>query len=1102
MLTSVFMLVLCAVQAQRVTMTAHNVTLKTAMAKLKKQTGYSFVFKNGALSDLNKRVDIDVKDAPISKVVEIILAGQSVHYKIQDKTIIVTRQNGTPQRNDNLKPKGRATGRVVDNKGEPVIGATVKLKGSNAVTVTDINGDFSIDAPEGSSIIFSYIGFNDTEAKASEHMQVTMSEDVHALEDVVVIGYGSARKTDLTGSVSLVKMSDVGKEPVVSIDNALQGRIAGADFLSTSGEPGATTTIRIRGTRSINATNEPLFVVDGVMDGVSSLDELNPNDIKSISVLKDASSTAIYGSRGSNGVIIIETKSGQEGKLRINFKTDLGISELPRKLDLMNATEYAQFRNDYAIFATNDNYGSVGSHSPMSSMPYPDPDILGEGTDWIDAITRKAPYQNYDVSLQGGSTKMNYFASTSYNNTKGIIKNSGMERFTGRLKLNLTLSKAVKMGFNVYYSRQQQHPNVASIGGTNWWNAAMFVSPLIAADADYNPYWYSGQKFNSPLALINQVVNRQDKNASTYSSYIELTPIHGLKLRSQLTFYQYQQHNYKYEPSTLPAKTKDAGGDATRSESDSYSLLSETTATYDLMLKHGHSLNLMGGSTAYTAKSNSLSVAGKGYLLDETTWNNLGGLPNKENYTISSSNNKKSKMSFLARFNYNYKERYYVTFTGRWDGASNFAQNNKWGFFPSSALRWNIKNEPFMKSVSWIDVLALRASYGRTGNDGISPYRSLSAMASSTSGYLFGGSQPVAFYPSRLASDNLTWEKTDMWNLATDFELFHHRLKITAEIYQSNTSDLLLSAQIPVQTGYTSRFGNFGKTRNRGWELSVEGNIIAKSDYGWTATVNLSHNSQEVTDIGTNTYVSAYDSYNPKYMMYGYKKGYPLNALWGFVYAGTWKSQEEIDRNEITKAYCVSAKAYKTPGCGRYLDINHDGVLNEEDLVYLGNADPTLIMGLQNSFRYKQLSLGVYCVWSLGGKIYNVSEQWLGQGGPNTNQYRYMLDAWHPVRNPYSDIPRAASNDGLASSRLVHSATYFRLKNISLGYDLDVTRLTRHVLQNIRFSATAENLWLWKRYNGFDPDVSSSGTSSTLRRADVGAYPKPRSYVFSMQITY
>ena len=994
-------------------------------------------------------------------------------------------------------------GTVLDQDGLSVIGAAV-IPGEEVSkgVMTDIDGLFTIKVAPGTVLTISCLGFADEKVTVTDATPLTivMKPDSNMIEETVVIGYGSVKKSDLTGSVVNVKLSDVLETPTVSVDNALQGRIAGAEFMSTDGAPGATTTIRIRGSRSITASNEPLFVVDGVMDAINDLNDINSNDIASISVLKDASSTAIYGSRGANGVIIITTKqgSGQEGKPNITFKADLGVGWLPTKLDIMNATEFALYRNDYSYFSNNTR--------PQSSLAYPDPFSL-TGTDWIKEMTQVAVTQNYALSLSGkGGAKSSYYASFSYNDSPGIVQGSGQQRLTGRLSFDREFFPWLKLGYSGNYTWRLQDVARASIGGTSYRQAAQYLSPFIKP-GDYNNPLVDGnndnRRINTPRASIDLVTNLREYHSTNHSFKVDLKPSESFNVKSTLSYFLFQRHHYRYNPGALPAKNENDGGEAYRDEYNTWSLSSETTANYIFQNLGDHSLNLLGGISAYKSAKRDFNLTGSGYMDDAVMWNNMNAVLDKETYTANTSFSSKTKMSFFGRFDWNWKSRYYLTATLRYDGASNFADNHKWAPFPSAAFRWNVSNEPFLKGHDKIDDLSFRLSAGLTGNDAISEYRSLAALDSTTDGYVFDGSQPVAYYRSRLASPNLTWEKTAMYNAAMDLSLFKGNVNVTAEAYYSRTTDLLLTVQIANQTGYGSRYANVGTTTNRGVELSVETHNINKKNFGWSTTFSFSHNTQLVEDVGSEEFVSAYNSPgNNSFMMYGYVAGYPLNSLWGFKYGGVWHNEEEILANDATHTYAGIGSNARVLGYPRYYDINHDGALNQDDLIYQGSADPWLFGGIQNTFHIYGLKLGVFLAYSFGGKIYNYSEFYMA-GSRRTNQYRYMLNSWHPERNPESNLPRAGviSDQALPSDFMIYDASFVRLKTLSLAYTFDLSK-KKVWFKDLTLSLIGDNLALWKKYNGFDPDVSSEGTSSTLRRADIGTYPKSASVVFSVQVRY
>lgn len=1080
--------------AQTVKVSYSNSAITKVIADLESKTGYSFVYQKHMLEGIGG-VTANASSDNITDILDKVFGPVGLDYEIVQKTIVLKTAE------KKVLKEFTARGTVVDDSSLPLPGVAVMVSGTTKGTLTDAAGGFSLKGvTESDKLTFTCIGMKDVTVKAQQTaMNITMMSDAEMLSDVVVIGYGSSKKTDLTGSVSNVKMADIAIAPVLSVDNALQGRIAGADFLSTDGDPGSTTSIRIRGTRSITASNEPLIVVDGVMDAISDMNDINPEDIASISVLKDASSTAIYGSRGANGVIIITTKagSGSTKKPAIMLKADIGFAQLPAKLDVMDATEFAMYRNDYAYFGTDSNNTSYGPDAPMSYAPFPDPHSLGKGTDWFDEVMRTAVVQNYLLSISGKSDKGSYYTNFSYNDTEGIIQSSGQKKFSGRVKVDRQLYKWLNVAYNGSYTWRHKDENKVTIGGTNTWGGVQYLSPHIDPVENFNPYYVGGTKINTPRAVLDQNTHYSVHNSTNHSLAVKITPIENLSINSTFSYFLYQWHTFRYYPGTLPKKTANEGGEAYRREFQKTNISSETIVSYILNRKKHHG-DVMAGFSAYSSKSNDFSLSGSGYMDDEVMWNNMNAVLDKNTYSAGTSYSAIAKMSAFARINYNYAERYYLTFTGRADGASNFAANGKWAFFPSGALRWNISNEPFMKNAAWVENLALRLSAGISGNDAISAYRSLASLSTTTSGYIFNGTQPVSTYTSRLAAPDLTWEKTASFNAAVDAEFFRGRLNFTLEGYYARTTDLLLTMQVPTHTGFSSRYGNIGSTSNKGFEITLDTKNIVHGKFGWNTTLTMSHNSQMVNDIGTEDFVQLLKSPSG-YMMYGYVAGYPLNSLWGFKYGGVWKSQEEIDKNKYTHTYVSSGT--QTLGKARYYDTNYDGILNQEDLIYQGSADPFLYGGLQNTFYWGNLKVGIYFAYSLGGKIYNYAELYMA-GSFYTNQYRYMLDAWHPVRNPQSDLPRAGAVDSnMPSDFMIHDASYLRFKTLSVSYTFDLSKKVDW-MKDITVSVAGDNIFLWKKYNGFDPDVSSEGTSSTLRRLDLGAYPKPRTFIFSVQLKF
>ena len=999
------------------------------------------------------------------------------------------------------------TGVVIDEQGLPMPGTSVIAPASRQGTMVGSDGKYSITLkPQDAVLQFDFLGYESQTVVIDGRriIDVTMVPDASTtLNDVVVIGYGQAKKTDLTGSVALVKMDDIIEAPLTSIDQALQGKVAGMDVMSTSGEPGAGTSIRLRGTRSIEASNEPLIVVDGVMDAVMDLSEINPDDIESISILKDASSTAIYGSRGANGVMMITTKKGVTARPRITAKATFGVSRLARKLDVMNTEELIRYRNDYTYLDWYIYHPDAG-YAPVAAFDVAD---YPNNTDWIDEITRTAFTKTANLSVSGKGNGTTYFVSGSVNDTQGIVDGSGFARATGRFNISHDFSKWLTVGVKATMTYAKEKPNKANIGGTNVYTGAVYLAPYIGPTDEVNPLYENGTKINTPRNAINLIDYYKERQNSSVSGEVALKPFAGLVFKSQNTYTPHHVHVFKYSPSTLPARYDGQGGLANRTEYNAVQLMSENTLTYKRKLPRGSSLDAMAGFSASSKHVNQVIIAADGILDDSLKWNNLSAVNTKEGYTNTSTDERIVRESVYTRLNSNFRGRYYLTFTARADGSSNFAANNKWAFFPSGAFKWNISKEPFMHGVNFLDNLSLRLSAGRTGNDAIAAYRSLGVYASSTSGAVFGGSQPVGFYPSRVDNPDLTWEKTTLYNVGLDISLFKERVTLTAEVYASRTKDLLLTLKTIQSTGFSDRYTNLGRTSNRGFEITLGTRNIETRHWGWTTEFTLSHNAQKVEDIGHEDYVSVMDGSG--FMIYGYRKGYPLNSLWGFQYEGVFHDVDEVMKNTITHSY-VGQTALSTDnpnyyvmlGRAKYADVNHDGNLTMEDQIYLGNADPILYGGLQNTFNYKKLRLGIYLAYSLGGKIYNFSEFTMS-GGYYTNQYRYMTDAWHPVRNPQWNYPREGIGERhVPSSLQVHDASYLRLKTVSLSYTFDFQKYHKFFLRNLTIGASGENLLLLSRYNGFDPDVSTSSETSTIRRADIGAYPRARTVVLNLQMTF
>lgn len=1002
------------------------------------------------------------------------------------------------------------TGIVNDETGQPLIGAGIidKTNSKNGTT-TDINGKYSITVDAKAILEFSFFSYKPIleNVNGRSQINVTLKPDNQILETAVAIGYGTSKKSDLTGAVSVIQMEELQETPVTSVAQALQGRIAGADIVSGAGEPGESTSIQIRGSRSISAGNDPLIVVDGVLDAVSSLDDINPSDIVSISVLKDVSSTAIYGSRGANGVILVTTdqKMPKDAKVKVLFKSSTGISRIAGKLDIMNATEYATWQNMVAVARSSALRKTA--QTPTSSYPFPDPSAMGVGTDWVDILGQTGIYDSQYLQVNGGNATTHYYVGAGFNYNKGVVIGQDYKRYSLRSSFDSKAGKYFKFGMRFNLVFFDVNRTNAKVSGTDT-NAAIFISPLLDTRSTWNKYSYDddqGVVFNNPYLLATNVTNKADKWNLNVVPWIEIDFLKELKFKTTFSFTRENDMSYYYSPSFMPvAASRKQGGTASRSVYDEQKFLSENTLTFKKSFSRSHNLEALIGFTASKTTRDNSYVGGSGYINDNVTFYNMTGTLHNENLNSTSYRIEKTTMSVLGRVNYNWKRRYYLTFTARADGASNFSSSNKWGFFPAAAFRWSIMNEDWFRNTHWLNDLSLRASAGRSGNDAISSYLSMATISTSKGSWLFKDTYELTTLPDHLANSNLTWETTDSYNIGLNFSAWRSRVNVELEGYYSTTNNLLLSVRNSQVTGYDTYFTNMGNTRNIGVEFTLNTVNVKKKNFEWKTSLTVSHNDQIVLDSG------AGDEVVPTYMnprnstqyMYGYKTGYPVNALWGYQRAGVWHNQEEIDRNNITHTY-VSTIADGSNGSNigrtKFVDVNGDGMLDQNDVVYLGNSDPVVYGGFQNDFvLWGRLNINVYFAYSLGGKIYNLSEMWMGSSTQNWNKYRYMLDAWDATRNPDSTIATAGWDDTNASDFQVHDASYFRLKTLTVSYNFPISRWSKF-FKGFNVGVTGENLFLLKKYNGFDPDVS---TSSTVRRLDNGSFPRPRTVTLNISLNF
>jgi TonB-linked SusC/RagA family outer membrane protein len=1000
------------------------------------------------------------------------------------------------------------TGRVTDAlTGESLPGAAIIVKGTSTGTVTDINGNYRLEVPGPDAVlVFSFIGYLHEEVQVGSRatLSIALSPDLEQLDEVVVIGYGAVKKSDLTGSVASVKAEDLKAVPVTSFDQALQGRAAGVQVIQSTGAPGGETNIRIRGTSSVNASSEPLYVIDGMLVNsnggemsiggrgprIGALSTINPNDIESIEVLKDASATAIYGSRGANGVILITTKRGKAGKGTVNFESYYGVQEVAKKLDLLNAAEFADLINE-----ANVNAG----RAPV----YVNPERFGEGTDWQEELFQSAPIANYQLSFTGGSEKTKYAVSGGYFTQDGIVIGSDFNRYSFRVNLDTDISDRFTIGTNLSYNRLSSNGVLTGPGTivpgviTN----AIQFNPMAPV---YDPTQPLGYTFEHLLkaGIANPVAEAKEYESVTTTSRIlgnmsaQYEIIKGLALRTSFGIDGLMSKSNTFGPNGLK-RTEGSLGEASVSTLEALTWLNTNTLTYDKEISDEHRVNVLAGFELQKFRNESLGAYAFGFSDPRTGWHNLGAAENPQN--PGNGELEWSMLSYLGRINYSLKNKYLITLSGRIDGSSKFAEGNKYGYFPSGAIAWKVAEEPFMSNVNFVHDLKLRASYGWTGNQAIGPYQSLALVAPFGQGVFNTGSGPAVFLgkePTSFPNLDLKWETTEQANIGVDLALLKGRLGITAEVYHKNTVDLLLGTPIPYTSGFGSTLLNVGNVQNRGVDLSINSvNIDGK--LSWNTALNLSLNRNKITNLSRegDIFLGAGGSI--------LREGEPIGTFFGYVFDGIFQSNDE--------AAASPAIVGQQPKAGdrRYRDISGpdgvpDGVINDFDRTIIGSAQPAFVWGLNNEVSYSNFTLSFFFQGSQGNEMVNMNLINLENVNGQQNVLAEAgLNRWTP-ENPSNRYARAlaTSTDNVFSSRFVEDASYVRLKNITLGYNLPASILGKIKVANLRIYASATNLWTLTDYSGYDPEGNAYGHTTNLVGVDDGNYPQAKTYLLGLNLGF
>ena len=1036
------------------------------------------------------------------------------------------------------------TGTVKGTDGEMIAGVTVSIKGTTKGVVTDKNGQFKITVSQAkASLVFSFIGYKKQEIVLGNQsvLTITLQEETSVLDEVQVIstGYGSVSKRDYTGSTGVVKMSDFEKAPVRSFDEALAGRLAGVQVTSADGQPGSNADIVIRGTGTLSGSTAPLFVIDGFIQESANYNALNPSDIESIEVLKDASATAIYGARGANGVIIVTTKRGKAAKPTITYSTYFGTQKIAKKIALLNAYEFVRLQADINPTWTAANYFT--DSKTLESYKNV------EAIDWQDKMYQEAAFQNHSLSLAGKSGKTSYLLSGNFVDQKGLIINSGFNRYQGRLVLDQEVNNNLKIGITSNYGVTTSYGNVVNTqtvsGNTGSVNDANYnliynvwsyrpVSGLMSI-TDLENTIEDGSSANTDLDRFNPYIqatneiNERTQNAFSSNAYLEYKFLKNFKLRitggitlnneEQRLFY----NSLTRTGSPLTRFGATNGPNGAINTRGTLNTQNENLLFYDKKIGKDHSIGALVGITLQKNTNNSRSFSAL-QVPNETL--GINGLDEGTPFRVGVASSTNTMMSYLGRINYSYKSRYSLTASMRSDGSSKFRESHQWGYFPSGAIAWRFMDEPFLKK--WNKTISdgkLRVSYGITGNNRVSDFATYATVTTPfNSRYAFNNVVTVGSAPSTIANPDLTWETSSMLDVGLELGFINNRINLEVDYYKKKTYDLLLNATISSTTGFSSAFQNVGDIQNEGLEFTWNSLNVKSKDFSWSSNFNISFNRNRVLRLANNenamlTSVSGSFSGNlTSYSLYVAKVGQPVAQFYGFIADGLYQlSDFDISRNGTATSYVLKdgvpyygTKASIQPGDAKLKDLNGDGLLNNNDNTVIGNPYPLHIGGFSNAFTYKGFDLNVFFQWSYGNDVFNANRIMMESTTTGDdrdlgmNFFASYADRWS-LTNQDGEFPRARTNAGgvrVFSSRHVEDGSFIRLKTVSVGYNIPPKFLKKAGISALRVYASAQNIKTWTNYQGPDPEVSTKNSALTPA-FDFSPYPRAKVMVVGLNLT-
>lgn len=1072
-------------QNAKVSIRMNNVKLDKILNEIENQTDYLFIYNNQV--DINKITSVKVKNEAVAQVLDRILSGTGINYELEGTHIILTTE-AIKDLHAQQQAK-TVTGTVTDVSGEPIIGANIRIKGTTTGTITDIDGNFSIEAEPQSVIEVSYIGYltQETVINNQKSIRFLLKEDTKTLDEVVVIGYGVQKKADLTGSVANINTEKLNTQSNANIGQALQGKIAGVDIVSQGGAPGSGTRIMVRGIGTLNNAS-PLYIVDGMY--MNSIDHINPNDIASIDVLKDASSAAIYGSRAANSVIIVTTKEGSntEGKPIIDLSVNLGISTASKFLDMLDAKGWAEVTT---IARQAIGKPALDMATDLANKP---------DNDWQDIMFRPALMQNYNLSVKGGGKYSTYYTGLGYFNQDGIVKGTNYQRYNIQSK-NDYKRGIFSAGTNLIISFSHDKPLHQELRGGMIGTILQSVPTLEKYD-DTREGGYGGTygdvvNIPHPLAIIDDnIMDRYNENVKIFANlYAQIELFKGLKYKLNLTpdfsFERYKNYLNKYDFGLATNSITQL----TERQRRRRNILVENLLTFDRTFGE-HKISALAGYTYQDSRFRHIQAYGEGLPQ---------GLEEIDAATTNRSNEGNSwrsvLTSILGRVFYSYQNKYLFTATIRRDGSSKFGKNNRYGYFPSFSLGWNVAEEKFMENVHWLDQLKLRGGYGVLGNQEIDNYQYSSTITTGINYPDGNGGLLQGAFPKNFANPDIKWEETAMTNVGIDFMAFNNRLSLTADYYVKNTKDILLTVPIPISSGGANDpIRNAGKIRNNGFEFNLGWMDQPNPDISYGINLIGSFNKNKVIAMGSESGSIKGGSTNQNITTSETKAGYPIGGYWLISTAGYFNSQEEVD------AYAKDGKKIQPaaePGDIKFVDANNDGVINDDDRVFQGSPFPDFTFALNGNMRYKNFDLSIGLQGVLGNKIYNATRQTLEDVTKGSNFLASCLDYWTP-ENKNASHPRLTWDDPnrntrAESDRYLENGSYLRLRSVQLGYTFPQTWF-KGAIQHARVYINAENLFTITSYSGYSPDVNAD--NANYRGFDNFIYPTNRTFMLGLNVTF